>query len=241
MTSAIKKICLFLSLFAVPVYAANSHFVDSDGNDLPQFDVLWVRLSNFYGAAVPNIIYADISNSAVSEFEPPDHIHITPSSYQSRPNETIIHETSHLANWKLSNGQTAETAFRFIDEGFATVWQESGTSNAGAWKTYLMKTAKACSAIGKVSFALAQDWSHYFGDSPSNFHYDAYNVGASFVYFLQDTFGDDKLKEFLAALGSTQELGAAVQMTFGVGLGNFEAQWIAYIGPNSQGSHCNLP
>ena len=77
-------------------------------------------------------------------------------------------------------------------------------------------TAARKARKGGVSFAAAQKWSKYFGEPP-NADYDAYDVGASFIFFVEDTYGEKRLFSFFQATGREPSLDAPSRRFWGVG------------------------
>lgn len=199
------------------------------GMPLPDYDEVWDSLHAYYGAALPSPVYIAYTQGGISGFDGPDTVVL---SFQDLMNDkqrlpTLAHEASHLGNYSLTAGQSSETPFRFIDEGFAGLWQFR--ADIEGFKGYTMDVAKDYLAHGKVSFAQVQDWSSYFGSSPDHFDYKAYNVGSSFVFFLTDTYGEDGFRRLLTSIGQEKDLGRALKGEFGISMAEAEANWVAYI------------
>ena len=57
----------------------------------------------------------------------------------------------------------------------------------------------------------------------------AYDVGASFDFFIMDQFGEKKLKELFVAIGSYRNFAAAVHSVLGKTINALEADWKAYL------------
>ena len=56
-----------------------------------------------------------------------------------------------------------------------------------------------------------------------------YEVGASFDYFLIDTYGEDKLKVLFRDIGTSHDLGKSTQAIFGQSLIEIEKAWKRYL------------
>jgi hypothetical protein len=75
-----------------------------------------------------------------------------------------------------------------------------------------------------------QRWSVYFGDaSAGSANFDAYDVGAAFVYFLLDRFGEAKLLGLFADIAKTRTLAESARNVVARTADELDAEWQAYL------------
>jgi hypothetical protein len=140
----------------------------------------------------------------------------------------LAHESAHLCMAKLTNGLSNTEPFRFFDEGFANI---VGGQFVGGEKVYRARALAAASqnaAKDGISFDRIQKWSTYFGDPPDA-DWDAYLVGSSFIFFIQDTYGQQKLLTFFKEIGRLGNLNAALQAVFHQSATTFQKSWLVYL------------
>lgn len=69
---------------------------------------------------------------------------------------------------------------------------------------------------GNLNFGTVQNWTEYFGNWQTvkregvKRNYDAYNTGASFVYYFIDTYGEKRYRDILVAIGKEPDLNSAL-------------------------------
>ena len=213
--------CLLLILFFIPYALAQqtasiamTHFVGDDGKQWFEYETIWNKLRDFYGHAMPPQITIKFTDArGVSRFNPKKNwILINRQGYQKEGVRVIAHEASHLCLNLLTNGASNQEQFRFMDEGFDQA----------------LPTAALQLQKGNLSFAKIEKWSKYFG-GPYMDRWYAYEVGASFDFFIIDKFGEEKLKELFIAIGSSRDFTIAVHKTLGKTLDVLEADWKTYL------------
>jgi hypothetical protein len=147
---------------------------------------------------------------------------------------TGIHESAHLAMYRITNGASLRDEFRFFDEGFADIIQSSVNNKCKLYKQRSLYAANIEMENGNLSFALLQNWTKYYGawKSPdANFpkNPNAYPVGASFVFFMMDIYGEEKWQAFLIHIGQTKELASTLAKVTGKNIIEIEKGWKEYI------------
>jgi hypothetical protein len=223
--------------------ASVAHFYTASGEPLPAYEAAWPILSGFYGADIPPKITVLIRSEGESVFDADRGDVITVSRRSLRaperrldafgrgpPSELsdVTHETAHLANALLTRKASTLEALRFLDEGLATVMEKRADGVAEAYKAYALAFSAGRLSTGSVRLAALQDWSAYFGVPPAA-DFSAYDVGAAFVFFIEDGYGDAKLRLLLADLGRTQSLAASSQAILGRDISQTEAAWESYL------------
>ncbi|MBN2496291.1 MAG: hypothetical protein JXR96_16985 [Deltaproteobacteria bacterium] len=207
-----------------------SHFVDSAGAPLPQWSFIWERLHAYYGASTPETITVVLKGSGASHgFHPPSRsIFLAPGADA----EVVAHESTHLCNFELTRGASNTLPFRFIDEGLANIMASRIAGDGGGYKACALAAARQESLKGELSLARVQDWRVYFGDPkrrPSALNRRAYEVGASFVFMLEDTRGSDALRAFLMDIGRTRDIEKTSQSVFSSTAKRLEEDWLRYL------------
>jgi len=185
----------------------------------------------FYDHAMPlQVTVKFVDAGGVSKFDSRynNRIIIDRQSYRHQGGLIIAHETSHVCLNLLTNGASSKEQFRFLDEGFAEIISNRIAGNLEQYKTYALYIAALQLRKGNLSFAKAQKWSSYFG-GPKAGKRHAYEVGASFVFFVMDRFGEKKLKRLFIAIGSSHDFAAAAQSTLGKTVAALEADWRKYL------------
>ena len=229
--------CLFLVLFLLPhalaqqASTATAHFIGDNGKQWFEYEAIWNKLRDFYGHAMPPQITIKFTDArGVSRFNPKKNwILINRQGYRKEGVRVIAHEASHLCLNLLTNSASTKEQFRFIDEGFAEIISRRIVGNLDQYKLdQALPTAALQLQKGNLCFAKVQKWSEYFGIPYMDRGY-AYEVGASFDFFVIDQFGEEKLKELFIAIGSSQDFATAVHNTLNKSLNSLEADWKAYL------------
>lgn len=229
--------CLAFALFfsicsqAQSAPIATAHFIGVDGKTWVEYAAVWNKLQAFYGNAMPKkITIKFIDAKGFSRFDPNRNIiFIDQQNYQELGARIIAHESSHLCLNLLTKTASTQEQFRFMDEGFAEIMAHRAFNDLDRYKFNRALPAAALQLQkNNLSFAKVQKWSEYFGD-PHNGRWHAYDVGASFDFFIIDKFGERKLRELFAAIGLSHDFAAAVYSVLGVTLATLEADWKVYV------------
>lgn len=227
-----------LNLFASTTnISAQTRFTDFEtGHPVQGLNHVWEAVQPFYGEIFPKVIRIKFHNDTFSGFEFPDIMWLgnfsrNPNDRTKRFYEVVRHELSHLGNMHLTNSMSMENRFRFFDEGFAMFFEFPQKQEWLFQKSF--KIARKYLARGKVSFAQVQDWKSYFGDplggSRNELDKNAYNIGATFVFFLINNYGKENFRNFLVAIGDTKDLELSLIRTYGISKEMAEKSWLDYI------------
>jgi hypothetical protein len=207
------------------------HYFDCERKPLPQWDFVWDQLFAYFGSATPQTITLEHSDGDTSRFHPQTmSIELGPGRDRT---DTVAHESAHLCNYNLTQGASTTKPFRFVDEGFAEIMESEISGQADWYRTFALAVAEQERQQGRVSFEQVQDWSTYFGDSSSTSssrNWNAYQVGSSFEFMLEDTRGADALRGFFVDIGSTRDLGTTIARQFSSTTNGIEQEWFAYLG-----------
>jgi hypothetical protein len=155
---------------------------------------------------------------------------INSQEYQKFGIRLIAHEASHLCLNLLTKRVSSNLAqFKFLDEGMAEIMAHRAVNDLEKYKVEQALPAGAQQLQkDNLSFVKVQKWSEYFGN-PRDGRWYAYDVGASFDFFIIDKFGEKKLKELFVAIGLTRDFAAAIHNTLGITLATLEADWKVYL------------
>lgn len=222
---------LVILLQSTAAYAACTKFCTMDGERIRHYDSTWKELKSFYGRYMPQNIriryeegqkggYFDATNRIVT-------VGMAPISL------LIPHESSHVILYKMTNGKSNTDEYRFIDEGWASIVGARFTGYH--YKKSALRTAKKELEKGNVNFDTVQNWTEYFGNWKTTKrkgvkrNYDAYDVGASFVYYLVDEYGEKKYKKFLVALGKEPGLNTALLKIYDKPMDQIQSDWQYYV------------
>ncbi len=212
----------------------NQHFYDLAGNNLEVYDRHYNVLYDFYGKYVPKKILVNYRNGSNSRFHTKDNsISISTKHLQSNPIKTAIHESSHISLSQMTDRASVMEQFRFFDEGMANIMGSISEGNFDIYREKAINTAYKQLKMKNLSFAKVQDWTNYYGNWKAKSKFKskphAYPVGSSFVYFIWDNYGKDKLKEFFVTVGRVKDLETAINNVFQINIVKFEKKWIKYI------------
>jgi hypothetical protein len=199
-------------------------YFDASGPPLQDRNPILARLDAEFSGACPQKITVTENREHPSEFHPRSST-IELGTDADKNGMVLTHETTHLCMASLTRGASNTEPYRFYDEGFASI---VGGGKSPAYRKRALATAARKAAKGEVGFAKAQKWSTYFGDPP-HADYDAYDVGASFVFFVEDVYGEKRLFAFFRSTGSEKTLDAATRKAFGESADAVETQWLAYL------------
>jgi hypothetical protein len=227
------RIALFLSIL-VPVAGidadSDSHFYDTAGNPLPEYESVYPELVKYYGTHVPpkiTVRYMDLVSSKFNVNK--SEVLINRTAKEKYARRTVAHESSHLCLASLTEGASVREEFRFFDEGFAKIFDSIVADDLGNYRTEALSIAGRQAALRNVSFEKVRIWHEYFGNPETKTNPYAYPVGSSFDFYIIDTFGEKKLFEFFTDIGKTRDLERTLKNVFSRGRGDFENGWLAYL------------
>lgn len=211
--------------------------MDPSGTPIRDCAAVWQHLSAFFGEALPTRITIEKENEGTSHFDPGRNlVYISKTSLQGQgvaaPSSecaVVAHETAHVALAKLTDGASTMEAFRFLDEGLATIIQERVDGTIARYKRAALGLAARRLSIGSVKLTDVQVWSKYFGDPGVKADYRAYEVGSAFVFFVEDTWGEGALRRLFRDLAKTKSLDASVGNIHGRTLDETEREWESYL------------
>jgi len=198
---------------------------------------VWPHLVEFFGVEVPAKVTVVDEEAGASHFDPNRNIvYISKESLQGKGGAAPIsvcadvgHETAHLALARLTGGASYIDPFRFLDEGLATILQKEIDGTLPRYKRHALVLAARRLTAGSVRLPDLQAWSKYFGDPKVKADFDAYEVGSAFVFFVQDTRGNDALRKLYVDLGRTRALATSLSSVLGRTYDETEQDWEAYL------------
>jgi hypothetical protein len=212
-------------------------FAEKGGKPLPRFDQICQKLHDFFGSSMPTHITIEFTDAYFSRFSPDTStVKISARHYQQKPFKVIAHEAAHIAMARLTQSSSLRNKFRFIDEGYASVFSNDVAGKREWHKAYSLQIAAREHRTQNVSFLLVQDWRRYWGDTRmhsgrdrSKFSDYAYSVGASFVYFFLDSFGENAFLKFLKNLPGHGSIHGALINSLGLTSTEVERLWLGYL------------
>lgn len=224
---------IFSVLFGCSTIARNpsslSHFVSTDEKPLPEYEWIWTHLKQFYGEAMPQQVKIVFTNAGVSRFDTENFLILLDKKiFQDRGAELIAHETSHLCLFLLTKGMSNQEKFRFMDEGFAEIISHEILGNLDQYKRSFLLGAAIQLKKSNISITKVQNWSVYFGNSQSANWY-AYDVGASFNFYIKDQYNEKKLKALFIDFGKTKNLELSTKNILGKNISEIEVSWKDYL------------
>jgi hypothetical protein len=209
------------------------HYFDPAGNALVQYEPVWRALHDAFGEHAPPRIIVQVSGGQFSQFDTRhDRIYITAEYSESRAVAIVAHESAHLAAHNVTTGYSTQNQFRFIDEGYASVFANRVSGNEVAFKAWALEIAARQQRKDNVRLHLVQDWRTYWGSSRNGRGQQteyAYPVGASFIYYLTDIHGAEAPMRFMKAIADTGDLHAAARLSLEMDGNELEAGWITYL------------
>lgn len=190
---------------------------------------LLTKLNKKFMGKCPKIIHVVHATGSTSQFHPPTStIRIDQHSFKNNYETVVAHETSHLCLVNLTNGLSNTEGHRFYDEGLASIIGAENGNNIEAFKKRSLVVAAKKAKKNEVAFSKVQKWRTYFGDPPDA-DWNAYLVGSSFIFFLIDHYGENKLPKFFSEVGNNKNWETAIQKTFGISSLDLEEKWLDYL------------
>ncbi len=205
-------------------------FRTSEGAPLGGFDAAWEALHETFGAATPEAFTVVVKEpGGPSQFNTQATRLVLPrDTLATRGAPTLAHEGAHVCLSRLTEGASELEALRFVDEGLATIFEHRLAGTSAELEKSARRAAALQLAAGNLSFEKLARWSVYFGDPQQERRASfAYPVGAAFVLFLRDTFGDERFMALLVALGRSRTLDGAAQAALGRSAEELETAWLA--------------
>lgn len=226
--------CCSIQMIALAVNAeepnGDHHYYDLNGNSLEQYDSLWETLHEYYGEHLPKVLTLGYIEGESSLFDPQNNrVNLAVRElYHPAGRRVIAHESSHIALYHLTAGASSLEPFRFFDEGQANIMGALAADALGDYKDLALNAAAIQYSKGNVSLERVQRWSSYYGEPDSRNPY-AYDVGASFNFFILEIYGQEALFRFFEDIGKTRDLSQTVRNLFNKSAGDFEAEWLQYL------------
>jgi hypothetical protein len=214
------------------------HFFDASGVSQPSYEAAWPILEDFFGPALPRRIVVEHVAEGTSRFDPDHQVIVVSRATTVAQSElaVVAHETAHLALAVLTRGASTLEPLRFIDEGLAMIIQKEVEGKLEAYKAGAIAFAAGRLATGNVTLVDLQHWSTYFGVPPKA-DFDAYDVGAAFLCFIEDKYGRAQRATLLADLGRTRTLDVSLRNVFGSSVDETEVRWESYL----HAAHVHVP
>lgn len=195
-------------------YTACTKFCTMEGERIGHYDLVWKELRSFYGRYMPKDIRVRYKNDEMGGYFDAERRILTvgpaPKSY------FVPHEASHIVLAAMTRGKSDTEGYRFIDEGWASIIGSRFTGHKDTFKNESLAIAANEMKKGNLNFETIQNWTEYFGNWQTvkregvKRNYDAYNVGASFVYYFIDTYGEKRYRDLLIAIGKEPDLNSAL-------------------------------
>lgn len=209
--------------------AARNHYYDTEGQIEDQFDPLFHRFSQIFGPAMPSRIVIEVKKEKVSRILPnKNRILISAEKFETEPTAQIAHETTHLALNRLTNGVIRLDQFRFLDEGFAGILEQSLTGDLEQYKQQILPAAALEHRKVFVTLDRLQRWSSYYGTQYKP-NPGALAAATSFSFFLLERYGEQTYLEFLASLAKTQNIDWSLSDVFHVTQPQIERDWHSFL------------
>jgi hypothetical protein len=228
----IAVVLLFINVSGGYSEENSAHYVDVHNNPLPQYEWIYNELVKCFGDCVPQKITIKYSTGITSRFNPcSDSIIISKFSLeQNKLIEVIGHESCHLGLAHYTGRASILEKHRFFDEGFAEIFESIIGKRAEEYKCRALAYAAEQNYKNNVSFAKVQKWSVYFGNPrQKKANFGAYLVGASFDFFIIDTFGTEHLLALFRDIGQTRDLEQSFKNIFAKNKKIMEAEWLRYL------------
>ncbi|MFH2046370.1 MAG: Ig-like domain-containing protein [Pseudomonadota bacterium] len=210
------------------------HYYDLHQNSLEKYDAVWDMLHTYYGEHLPmifTVVY--YSEDSGSYFNPSrDKISLSIGHlYSSTGGPGLVaHESSHIGLHHFTAGASMLEQFRFIDEGLANIMGAIAADKLPAYKEQALNVAKVQQTKNNVSFGKVQKWSVYYGPPGTNPNLGyAYDVGASFNFFVMDNYGEERFWKFVKDIGTTRDLGKSSQNVLNIPMKELESKWLLYL------------
>ena len=224
---------LILNASAHAAAESTHHYVDPTGKAIALYEPIWRTLFEAFSEHAPDRIVVEFAKSGFSRFDTRDDRVLIRSGYSpSLAMAKIAHESAHLAAHNITNGYSIQNRFRFIDEGFASVFESRVAGRAARFKKYVLAVAAHQQRADNVRMHLVQDWRRYWGNWRKGRGRQtsyAYPVGASVIHFLVDMYGAGSPIRLMKAIGETGNFDAATRLSLNRSGQEIETGWIKYL------------
>lgn len=223
-----KAISLFVCFWWT--HSLAGQFVSLEGERVENLEQIWEHVNNTIGSCPDKIKYrVDTSKKTFSRFKgQPPLVVLNQKDSDDQLEMVLSHETSHVCLFAKTKGASNLERFRFIDEGLANIIGGQAVNARKEYRTKSLKVAKKLLNTMGISFTKVQAWTKYFGRPPKA-DFDAYNVGSTFIFFIEESYGKERVEKFYLKIGEHRDLGKAVREAFGISLEELEKNWLAYI------------
>lgn len=206
------------------------HYFDVNNEPLVQYESVYDQLNKYFKDGVPKKIIVKHITGNTSQFDPTfEAILLNEYALKNDPVGIAGHESCHLCMANFTHEASVKEEFRFFDEGFADIFESIINNKTAEYKNESLAVAAIQNLKSNVSFDKVQKWSEYFGDPRTKTNYYAYPVGASFNFFVIDTYGMDKLFMFFKDIGKTQDLAKSIKKVFKSDKLSIETEWQQYL------------
>lgn len=122
--------------------SGNYHFYNPDNQPLPQYEPIYNELVNYFQDCVPEKITVIPINGKASRFDyQKEHVLISDYALKNDPIGIVAHESCHLCMVNYTKGASVREEFRFIDEGFAEIFQSMISDKLEDYKSEALAVA----------------------------------------------------------------------------------------------------
>lgn len=210
----------------------SAHYIDVTETKLSQYNSIWQLVNDKLRGSCPETITVKYPDMPASLFLPMENsVLINPRDRKFNHDTTLAHVTAHLCVFHLTHGGMRFEPFRFIDEGMASVIGAQANNTIAAYRTMSMVLAKRKIAKKQLTFDAITKWRTFFGTGNA-IDYDAYYIGANFIFFIDESFGVDKRFELLASIEKTKSLEKSIAEVYEMPLADMENKWREYVVKN---------
>jgi len=225
-----KKFCLYLLIlvsFANAQQNPKEEKLKNSSYNINAESPIFIKLNKLFLNSCPQQIHVILTNETISKFDSSTST-VFINSKANEIEADLVHEAAHLCLEKLTKGFSNTEPFRFFDEGLANIIEAEWNSKKDDYKKKALIFASQEARSGNISFENIQKWNQYFG-RPPRANWNAYLVGSSFIFFIQETFSDSKLNHFFKTISENGNLEKSLLTVFGLTNIEFEKKWLHYL------------